>query len=144
MRLNATILISGMALMTVLSYDDCLCAANISDHQIEIIEKADSSAADSSYQGRIRKYALKIISDKSETFELNIKLPAGNKFNHAAPFDIKASSDKPEIIEIGEYDIKRGTRKLKLPVKVKPGEATLNIDLNFSYCGIVNKSLCYF
>ncbi len=111
------------------------------------IENSDSAELikdDSLFFDEIKKYPPVEISLSCEALELSIKLPDGMKFNHLAPFDIELISSKPEVIEPEKFDITKGSAKLKLPIVVNPGEAVLTVDLNFSFCGIKNASLCYF
>jgi len=84
------------------------------------------------------------ISPKSKALELSIKLPDGMKFNHLAPFNIEMTSSQPEVVRPEKINITKGSFKLKLPLAVNPGDAVITVDLNFSYCGIKNASLCYF
>ena len=84
------------------------------------------------------------ISLSCKALELSIKLPGGMKFNHPAPFNIEMISSKPEVIHPEQFNITKGSTKLKLPIVVNAGEAVVTVDLNFSYCGIKNASLCYF
>lgn len=104
----------------------------------------DSAEMDSQFLGEIKKYPLCEISSQSLALELSIKLPAGMKFNHLAPFNVTMSSNIPKVIKPGKFKITKGSNKLKIPVTVNSGEAILTIDLNFSYCEIANASLCYF
>jgi hypothetical protein len=108
------------------------------------IANKDSAAMDSQFLGEIKKYPLGEVSSQSRTLELSIKLPAGMKFNHLAPFNITMSSNNSEVIKPGKFNITKGSRKFKIPVAVGPGEAILTIDLNFSYCEIAHAALCYF
>jgi len=113
---------------------------------LDIKSPVNKDSADSDFQflGEIKKYPLFEISSKSKTLELSIKLPAGMKFNNLAPFNIAMSSNNPEVIKPGKFNITKGTGKLILPVAISPGEAVLTIDLNFSYCETTNAELCHF
>ena len=72
------------------------------------------------------------------------KLPPGTKFNKDAPFKIQATSDKPDAVMVGPFNIVRPGPKLTIPIAPKSGEATITVELNVNYCSEGNEGLCYF
>lgn len=77
---------------------------------------------------------------------LNISMPEGYKFNNLAPFVGEFSSDN-SAVSITESDAKIEEIEPKLPIVVpitlRPGEATMTLNLSIYWCEAVNETLCF-
>ncbi len=77
---------------------------------------------------------------------LNISMPEGYKFNNLAPFVGEFSSDT-NTVSITEADAKIEEIEPKLPIVIpitlRPGEATVTLNLNIYWCEAVNETLCF-
>jgi len=76
--------------------------------------------------------------------EVAISLPAGTKFNPGAPFTLKATSDKPASVAVGVLKAPRPAARLRIPLTVKQGAATVIVQMSVNYCDTGNEGLCYF
>ncbi len=77
---------------------------------------------------------------------LNISMPEGYKFNNLAPFVGEFSSDN-SAVSITEVDAKIEEIEPKLPIVIpitlRPGEATMTLNLSIYWCEAVNETLCF-
>jgi DNA-binding beta-propeller fold protein YncE len=80
----------------------------------------------------------------SSAVEVQIVLPSGTKFNTAAPFRMKVTSSRPDVVNIGTSDFTQPLSTLRVPITAKPGETTITIDILVNYCNTANEGLCYF
>ena len=77
---------------------------------------------------------------------LNIAMPEGYKFNNLAPFVGEFSSDN-SAVSIAESAAKIEEIEPKLPIvfpiTLRPGEATVTLNLYIYWCEAVNETLCF-
>jgi thiol-disulfide isomerase/thioredoxin len=86
------------------------------------------------------------VAPGSSGIVLNVTIPAGYKFNAAAPFYIGVMSDDPKIAQVDSQwagqNVVNANFPLKVPLRLAPGQTHLTIDLVVYYCETVHESLC--
>jgi hypothetical protein len=108
------------------------------DNGLSAVEAVDD------FKGDLKRYPLQTVSPLVDRLQIIIDLPETMKFNDKAPFTLKAVSDNKATVEIGDFDYKKARPRLRVPIDLSTGSATLEITLSFSYCNKVNESLCFF
>jgi hypothetical protein len=99
---------------------------------------------DSTFDGQVKKLPEVNISPRTSLLELELDLPADQKFNIKAPFTLKTYSDDTGVIDFGQAPYTEPMQYINLPIIAHAGATVVRIDLNFSYCGSEDESLCYF
>jgi len=107
-------------------------------------EQQEVMVPDSTFDGQIKKLPEVTISPQASLLELELTLPTGQKFNIKAPFALKTYSDDTNVIEFGQSPYTEPMQYINLPIIAHNGVSVVRIDLNFSYCGTEDESLCYF
>ncbi len=88
--------------------------------------------------------SLQTVAPTATALEVRIELPAGTKFNPNAPFSLSASSDVPGVVAAPTTAVTKGAAIINIPVTLKPGQATITVDMTINYCNSGNEGLCYF
>lgn len=96
------------------------------------------------FNGKEQRVTEQAISTNARSLEITVNLPAGTKFNLEAPFTLKAVSDKPEAVTVGDVSVTKPEKTLSIPITAKSGQATITVEMGLNYCSIGNAGLCYF
>jgi thiol-disulfide isomerase/thioredoxin len=96
------------------------------------------------FSAREKLYPAVTLAPDARSLTVQIELPKGTKFNPAAPFSIKAASNKPEVVTVGDLASAKPAKSISVPLTLKPGESTVTVDLLINYCNEGNEGLCYF
>ncbi len=96
------------------------------------------------FRGKTVQLPAQEVSADAKSLDLMIELPKGTKFNLEAPFQILATSDKPDAVSIGAFSIPKPSARMSIPITPKSGDASVTVELDVNYCNEDNEGLCFF
>jgi hypothetical protein len=84
------------------------------------------------------------ISTQADALVVTLKLPKTMKFIQGAPFQLRFTSDNPEVIKIKKEIYTSPSESIKVPIQVRVGEARVKIQGRVSYCPRTEGAECFF
>lgn len=84
------------------------------------------------------------ISAQADAIVFTLKLPQNMKFADGAPFQLRFTSDKPEVVKIKEEIYTTPIESLKIPIEVHAGNAVVRIQGKVCFCPKADGKECSF
>ncbi len=84
------------------------------------------------------------ISTQADALVLTLRLPKNMKFIQGAPFQLRFTSDNPEVIKIKKDIYTSPSESVKVPIQVHVGEAKVKIQGKVCYCPKTEGAECFF
>jgi DNA-binding beta-propeller fold protein YncE len=110
---------------------------------VELLAKKTVNA-NTAFSGTIERLPAIQVAPGATSFGLELNLPAGTKINKDAPFKLKVSSSKPNVVKTPDAAIDKGAKLISLPITAAAGDTEVTLDVLLNYCNEGNEGLCYF
>lgn len=117
--------------------------------QVSTLTFSNLSAAMAPAAGHITRVMLPAqqVSPGAANLEVQVTAPKGYHLNSLAPSQLSLSSSNPAVLELGETALKWSTDgssvSIPVPVRVRPGSATLTGEAAVYYCRTGEEALCF-
>jgi hypothetical protein len=83
------------------------------------------------------------ISTQADVLVVTLKLPKTMKFAQGAPFQLRFTSDNPEVVKIKKEIYTSPSESVKIPIQVHAGEANVKIQGKVCYCPKAEGAECF-
>ncbi len=115
--------------------------------ELKNVEKLASAPKPAGFSGEMIELAPQIIRAGKGTLTVQLKLPAGYKFNPGAPSKVVITSENPQVqFSGGSHSLVTSNPKfpLEIPVQLKEGSGKITVGMTLYYCQTRQEALCYF